>query len=353
MELWGQEYTRRKLESFTGDLRQVADIRLATLDDGLERGTRVAEVRTGSGLDFTVLLDRAMDIGTATYNGIPLAWQSGTGAVHPSRYEPEGLGWRRTFHGGLLALCGLSHAGHAVPPEDPENGELLGLHGRIGHIPAYDIGIDRQWARDGEEWKMRLSGTADELVIFGYRVQLRRVLEFTVGKPEIRILDQVTNLGGFSAPLMVFYHCNLGWPIISPDSVVTSPATEVRPATSISEVETWGTMQPPTPTYREQVFTHVLPRSDTPLAASVFNPKLQLGVEFAFDSRKLNYMTQWKHMGFRDYVMGIEPGNCLPEGRVRARTGGRLRMLEPDEVEQFTLAIRVVGRPASNPLEGV
>jgi hypothetical protein len=352
MRLWGQEYTRRELESFTGDLRQIADIRLSTLDDGQEREVRIAQVRTGCGFDFTVLLDRAMDIGTATYMGIPLAWQSGTGAAHPSRYEPEGLGWRRTFHGGLLALCGLTHAGHAVPGEDPENGELLGLHGRIGHIPAYDIQIDRQWARDSDEWKMRLSGTADELVIFGYRLQLRRVLEFTVGKPEIRIQDEVTNLGGFPAPLMVLYHCNLGWPIIAPESIVTSPASEVLPATPTSEVEKWKTMQQPTPTYTEQVFTHVLPRSETPLVASVFAPGLQLGVEFAFDSRTLNYMTQWKHMGFRDYVMGIEPANCLPEGRVRARAAGRLRMLAPDEVERFTLAIRVIGKSPTIQREG-
>src|ERR1700681_2601330 len=119
MELWGHEYSRRQLESFTGDLRQIADIRLATLDDGLERGTRSAEVRTGSGFDFTVLLDRGMDIGTATYNGIPLAWQSGTGAANPSRAEHSPLGWLRTFHGGLLALCGLTHVGFAEPTVDP------------------------------------------------------------------------------------------------------------------------------------------------------------------------------------------------------------------------------------------
>jgi hypothetical protein len=346
MKLWGQDYTHHQLEALTGDFRQIADIRLGTLEDGLERGARTASVRTGSGLDFVVLLDRAMDIGTATFHGVPLAWQSGSGAVHPSYYEPEGVGWRRTFHGGLLALCGLTHAGHAVPSEDPENGEPLGLHGRIGHIPAYDIQIHRQWSRDSDEWTMRLSGTVDELVIFGYRLQLTRELEFTVGRAEIRIHDEVRNLGGFPSPLMVFYHCNLGWPIISPESLVTSPATEVLAATPASQVADWQKMQEPTPGYKEQVFTHVLPRSETPLVAAVSNPRLQLGVEFAFDSRTLNYMTQWKQMGFRDYVMGIEPANCLPEGRVRARAAGRLRMLAPDEAETFSLAIRVIGENA-------
>jgi hypothetical protein len=57
-------------------------------------------------------------------------------------------------------------------------------------------------------------------------------------------------------------------------------------------------------------------------------------------------------MGFRDYVMGIEPANCLPEGRVRARAAGRLRMLAPDEVERFTLAIRVIGKSPTIQREG-
>jgi len=42
-------------------------------------GCRVAEVRTGSGLTFSVLLDRGMDIGPAAYKGLPLAWVSPTG----------------------------------------------------------------------------------------------------------------------------------------------------------------------------------------------------------------------------------------------------------------------------------
>src|SRR5436305_10451069 len=138
----------------------------------MERGTRVAEVRTGSGFDFTILLDRAMDIGDATFNGIPLAWQSGTGAATPSRAEHSPRGWLRTFHGGLLALCGLTQAGTAGdPPIDPANGETLGIHGRIGTIPAYDIRIERDWAND-RDWKIHVHGTVDETVLFGYKLRL-------------------------------------------------------------------------------------------------------------------------------------------------------------------------------------
>jgi hypothetical protein len=164
MELWGQNYTRRELESYTGDLRQIADIRPATLEDGRERGVRVTDVKTGSGFDFTVLIDRGLDIGVATYKGIPLAWQSGTGASHPSRAEQSPFGWLRNFHGGMLALCGLAYAGSPNPSVDPQNGEELGLHGRISNIPACDVRVERIWLNDSE-WVMRLHGTVDELSV--------------------------------------------------------------------------------------------------------------------------------------------------------------------------------------------
>lgn len=343
MKLWGREYTRRELEGFSSDLRQFADIRLLTLDDGQERGVRAAQVRTGGGLDFTVLLDRAMDIGQATYNGIPLAWQSGTGAAHPSRYEPGGLGWLRTFHGGLLALCGLTQSGFPDPPNDTETNEVLGLHGRVGTIPAADVRIERIW-EDDRTWTFRLHGTVDEVVLFGYKLRLERTLEFRAGEASFRIHDRVRNFGGTPAPLMILYHCNLGYPIVSPDSIMKSPASQVNPRDAAAEVgvHEWMQMQPPTPGYAEQVFFHTVPQADGMLAASIFNRSLRLGVEIAFDPSTLNHLTQWKQMGFGDYTVGIEPGNCLPEGRNKAREHGRLRLLSPGETDEFRLEFRMI-----------
>lgn len=344
MDLWGRKFTRRELESYTGDLRQIADVRLATLDDGMERGVRVAEVRTGSGFDFTVLLDRAMDIGTAVYNGIPVAWQSGTGAANPSRYDPRSNGWLRTFHGGLLALCGLTQAG-ANPDGsiDPENGETLGLHGRIGTTPAHDIRIERHWT-DDDQWTLRLSGVVDEVALFHARLRLERMIEITPGEPVIAIQDRVRNIGGQLAPLMVLYHCNFGWPLVSPESELISPAAEVQPRDPAAEagIGAWNRFQPPTPGFAEQVFSHQIEPSDTPQVAAIVNPPLGLGMEVIFDSRTLTQLTEWKQMGFGDYVLGIEPGNCFPEGRVAARAAGHLRMLPPGETDTFNIGFRML-----------
>ena len=80
----------------------------------------------------------------------------------------------------------------------------------------------------------------------------------------------------------------------------------------------------PTPGYAEQVFFHEVTPSDALASASIVNRKLGVGLEVMFSPNTLNYLTQWKQMGYADYTVGIEPGNCLPEGRVAARSADRL-----------------------------
>src|SRR6266849_5809762 len=63
------------LES-VGHLQQIGGTRLVTLEDGAERGVRVVEFRTASGLEFGVLVDRAMDIAWCRYKGRSISWLS-------------------------------------------------------------------------------------------------------------------------------------------------------------------------------------------------------------------------------------------------------------------------------------
>jgi len=41
--------------------------------------------------------------------------------------------------------------------------------------------------------------------------------------------------------------------------------------------------------------------------------------------------TEWKMMGKIDYVLGLEPGNCTPDGRDIMRKQGKLKFLESGE----------------------
>jgi len=111
---------------------------------------RAAEVFTGSGFRFQVLVDRGLDLGCAEHAGRPLAW------VHPalgspSLREPHGIGWLRTFGGGLVSTCGLDHFG----PPDPE-GEGYGLHGRASHLPAENLRVRQEWR--GDEYVLEIEG---------------------------------------------------------------------------------------------------------------------------------------------------------------------------------------------------
>src|SRR5437016_2021751 len=76
VELFGEELTRREVAARSGALSQFAGVRLMTLGDGLERGIRMLEFRTGTGLRFTVLIDRAMDIGDCDHKGLSIGWHS-------------------------------------------------------------------------------------------------------------------------------------------------------------------------------------------------------------------------------------------------------------------------------------
>ena len=61
--LFKASYGRSELLRRVGRLEQVAGVRLVTAGDGIERGVRLLEFRTGTGFAFEVIVDRAFDIG--------------------------------------------------------------------------------------------------------------------------------------------------------------------------------------------------------------------------------------------------------------------------------------------------
>src|SRR5438445_11736019 len=106
--LFGANLTRREVEERAGMLSQFAGVRLMTLGDGVERGIRMLEFRTGSGLRFTALVDRALDIADRDFTGQAIRWHSPRGFRHPGLPDSAGAGgraWARSLL-GLLVPCG-------------------------------------------------------------------------------------------------------------------------------------------------------------------------------------------------------------------------------------------------------
>src|SRR5512133_2249898 len=99
---------KEDLLQYTGNRSQLGGTRHYNLSDGPALNMRAIDVNTGAGLTYTVLPDRGMDISFASFRGTNLAFITPNGETHPAFYEPQGLGWLRTFTGGLLTTCGLT-----------------------------------------------------------------------------------------------------------------------------------------------------------------------------------------------------------------------------------------------------
>jgi hypothetical protein len=336
--LFGRAWKKRELLDRVGDLSQIAGVRLAEWTDGSERGVRVAEVRTGSGLAFSVLLDRGMDLGPASFRGVPLAWISPAGFAHPARHEPDGLGFLRTFGGGLMTGCGLTTLG--APDED--EGERLGLHGRLSHLSARHVSVEETWI--GDECSLLVRGEMRQARVFGENLRLVRSITAALGGSRIEIRDAVENLGPRPAPLMVLYHINLGFPLLSPTARLEAPPHEVRArdAVAASGLDAWMRFDEPTAGYAEQVFYHDLPaEKDGWASVALCNSAAALSLVVRFKKDTLPNLVQWKMMGQGEYVLGLEPANCLVEGRSRERARKTLQTIQPGETRDFAVEIAV------------
>jgi hypothetical protein len=337
--LFNHDWQPSDLLAQVGDISQLGGVRLVTLDDGAERGVRAADLRSGEGFNLTVLLERGMDISHAEYRGIPLAWISPTGAAAPQFYEPQGTGWLRTFHGGLLCTCGLTQAG--IPNID--QGEELGLHGRISHIPARQVAWDGAWEEG--EYRFWISGQMREASALGRDLRLTRRISMTLGQPTLTIHDRVENHGYETSPHMLLYHFNLGFPLLSPQSrlEVESIETEPRDPAAAVGLGKHTTFEAPTPNIAEQVFFHKVAADKKGFAqARLVNPDLGLGVQLRYRQRELPELVEWKQVGQGAYVVGLEPANCRPEGRAAARQRGALVELAPGETLDYLLEIKVL-----------
>ncbi|MHB9035399.1 MAG: aldose 1-epimerase family protein [Armatimonadota bacterium] len=342
-KLFGKEYTKQELLSRVGDISQIAGVKLCTRDDGPERGVRTVEFRTGSGLTFTVLLDRGMDISNAEFNGQAIAWRSSTGDVSPAHYDEPGLGWFRSFHGGLLNTCGLTYNG--APCVD--QGKPLGLHGRASNLPAYNVSADAAW-QDGK-YVMWMQGKIRETTVFGENVEMCRKITARLGESKIWVHDTVTNLGYKDTDHMMLYHCNIGFPVVDQGSRLIAPVASYAPRDADAEVEKelYASIPGPTAGWKERVYYHEMaPDAEGYVTAAMVNPNFNngqgFGVYLKFPKKELPCFVEWKQAGEGTYVVGMEPANCWAGGRAKERERGTLQTLKPGEAREYHLEIGVL-----------
>jgi hypothetical protein len=338
--LYQRDRSHEELARYTGTMNQIAGIQPLEASEGPERGSRLLQVWTGSGLTFNVLPDRAMDIAACQYKGMSLTWRSATGETHPAFYEPAGAGWLRTFQGGMLVTCGLDTFG----PPVHEGAEELGQHGRVSNLPAREVGYHAGWV-DGS-YQLELSGEVRQTRVFGENILLRRRISTCMGSNTIRLEDTVTNEGFSPQAHMIMYHINTGFPLLDETTRLKFEVLETLPEDEVSSIALadWRVFQPPTPGFQEQNFVHTpVVDLDGWAHAEVDNPSLGLGLRLSFDAGSLPYLNEWKMMGEGLYVLAIEPMNCNPlPGRAAMQSQKTLPYLQPGESCSYSLELEVV-----------
>jgi hypothetical protein len=357
-ELFGTGYPRAGLLRRVGRLEQVAGVRLVTLGDGLGRGVRVLEFRTGTGFAFEVLVDRCFDVGRCELSGQPLSWLSGAGVSGPWYYEPDEWGWFRAWGGGMVVTCGLDHtlgpaddsAAHFNQPHIQPS-VRYGLHGRAGGLPARLTGYGERW--EGDECVLWAEGEVLQSAVFGEQLVLRRRIEARVGESRFTLHDEVENTGHTPTSHMFLYHCNAGFPVLDEGAELVVPS--LRTSTDYGvPVSGYQVMSAPVPGATEACFEHELvaePGGTVPVG--LLNRARGLGVYQVFRISQLPHHTVWRMLGEGAYALGLEPGTNRDAGRADARERGELQWLAPGDTRQYDLEIGALqGAAALSEFEG-
>jgi hypothetical protein len=358
VELYGRQHSRRQVAERSGSLSQFAGVRLMTLGDGLERGIRMLEFRTGTGLRFTALIDRALDLADCEFNGMAIGWHSPAGFRNPGLHEYEGeggLAWARSFS-GLLITCGLDHIlfMNEVPADNyvysPKKTVSHSLHGRVGTIPARLNGYGERW--EGDRCYLWAEGVIQQAAVFGEDLHLIRRIEAEVGCNEIRLSDRVVNHGFYRTPHMYCYHINVGYPVLDEGARFLAPIRDVpwaahAGASYRKQNVGYRTMAAPQTNFHEQVWQHEMGADrEGGVPVALVNERLGLGFEVTTRKDQFPCLYEWQNLQSGQYALGIEPSTNHVLGNLAARERGEMIWLEHGEERAYDSVFRVLADPA-------
>ena len=319
------------MNPYLGHESQLYGVEEHRLVGGKGDGMRLLQVKNGKGLEFVISADRCADIARLSFRRINMGYFSPCGYVSPSYYDDKGDGFLKSFTAGFMTTCGL----RAVGTPCVDEGESLPLHGTVGNIPAENI----YW--DIEEDAIHIHARILDEGIFAPKLELKREIICSLKENTIVIKDQITNRGDKESPAMILYHMNMGYPLLSEKAELRIPSVKVAPRNdrAAEDIDTWYKVLEPQPQFEEQCYYHSFDKNGY---AAIYNPEIGQGLEITFDADSLPFFTQWKMMGTRDYVMGLEPGNCTPDGRDRVRKDGNLTVLQPGESVHYEVKIGMI-----------
>lgn len=321
-----------------GSVQQLAYIRPVIYTEGRAAGLPAYTVKNGP-LSFVAMAGKSLDIAELSYRGVNVSFLAKPGLMGRNHFDTNGDEALRSIMGGLMFTCGLEN----ICAPCNSGGKDYPMHGRMRTTPAEHVSASADW--DGDAYRLRLSGEMREAELFGENLVLRRTIETTYGSRSILVRDEIENEGFRPEPMMLLYHVNVGYPLLSEASQLILPTRSVTPrdATSEPHAAEWAEMSAPKDNEPEYVFIHDLAadgNGDT--FAALFNEELCLGIKLTFNKKNLPYFMQWKSTASGDYVMGLEPANSRVYGRLDHEKQGDLHHLAPFARETMEIEITLL-----------
>ena len=320
---------RTEILRYAGNISQLAGITEMEFRTGKAKGMTSYEVRTGSGLEYSLLPDKCLDIHELRYKGCNISFLAKNSLAAPAYAYPLESEFDVYWPAGMLYTCGLMNIGTDCREA---NGRYHPLHGRIGMAPAEQSSARSYW--EGDDYRLEASATIRESMMGQENLTLYRRITSSFGSSELVIEDTITNNEASTAKYMLLYHFNFGYPFIGENTKMIFPreisAIEPRTGSARTGLPAWGDIGSPVDECPEEVFFHH-PESDHGglVTIRLENAGLGIGVALSYNGTALPVLTQWKSLRSGEYVIGIEPGTATLRGRVQEEADDKLCRLEP------------------------
>jgi Domain of unknown function (DUF4432) len=342
---------RNELLRRVGNVAQLAGVSLVTQEDGHSRGVRSLVFRTGSGLSFSVVVDRGLDVGPADFAGVGLCWLPPKGLAGPWYYEGDvdPYAWLRVGLGGLFNTAGLVSIG--VPQEVDTSSfgftqrlsARYGTHDRIAVTPASRFSYGERW--DGDRLVLEAEGVVRQDIAYGESLSLTRRYTTQAGSRSVRLLDVVANDGFYKTPHQLLYHFNLGYPLVDAGaellaSVEEEPESLGYAVDGETDARRWRTVTAPEPGFTFEGY--VVPMragADGRVGVALVNRALRGGLGFylRYDAAALPAYLAWRMMREGLYAIGLEPATNPFGNPAELVEEGYPIMLAPGESRTYEL----------------
>ena len=319
----------KKLMKYCGSLQQMVYARPIVYKEGRAEHMNAIEAKCGD-IFFHSAADKALDITDFSYKGMNMTFLAKPGLEGRNQYDTNGEEALRSIMGGLFFTCGLEN----ICAPCTVDGKDYPMHGRMRTTPAEHVCTDV--ITEGETCKLVISGEMREAELFGENMVLRRRIESVLGENSITVTDEIENQA-FREPLMLLYHCNVGYPFLNENCELYVPSKKVVGREEFSEkhVERWNKLETPIDNECEYVFIHDM-QSDDKLDTMVLVANHEL------NKKNLPYFMEWKSMASGDYVLGLEPSNSSVYGKLHHIENNTVHYLEPFEKETNVLKFSVI-----------